>query len=155
MNSSDFGKMLKGQRILSNLTLRQLAATSGVSWSYLGRIERGERFPSVRILRRIAKPLGFEQDEILIDAGYIFSEGFTSGTETGADALGVDPHVALVLGQEPREVQATVLRILSILKFVGKVARSAELPELREYLQQKYPYLDEDWITMIEDLIAR
>jgi len=43
------------------LTLRELASASDISASHLGRIEQGNRFPSARILRRIAKPLGFEE----------------------------------------------------------------------------------------------
>jgi len=35
------------------------------------------------------------------------------------------------------------------------VKNSNELPEFRKYARQKYPELDEDLITMIEDLIRR
>jgi hypothetical protein len=41
------------------------------------------------------------------------------------------------------------------IKSVSKAARSTELPEFRDYMQYKYPYIDEDLTTMIEDLIAR
>jgi len=44
---------------------------AGVSASHLGRIERGERFPSGSVLRRIAGPLGFEEDELFTLAGYL------------------------------------------------------------------------------------
>jgi transcriptional regulator with XRE-family HTH domain len=155
INSSDLGKMLKQQRIMSRLTLRELSAATGVSTSHLGRIERGDRFPSAGILRKIVKPLGFEVEELLIRACYLSPKSYPTESETGAGAAEVDPYVARVLAQEPVEVQGAVLGIFSILKFVGKAARSAELPEFREYIQQKYPYLDEDLITMIEDLIAR
>ncbi|MBA7673847.1 hypothetical protein ES703_82053 [subsurface metagenome] len=33
--------------------------------------------------------------------------------------------------------------------------RDSDLPEFREYASRKYPELDEDLITMIEDLIER
>ena len=59
-SNSDLGKIIKQQRIKVPLTLQELAAESGVSSSHLGRIERSERFPSARILRKIAKPLGFD-----------------------------------------------------------------------------------------------
>ncbi|GAI54917.1 unnamed protein product, partial [marine sediment metagenome] len=35
------------------------------------------------------------------------------------------------------------------------VEGKTELPEFREYAERKYPELDEDLITMIEDLIER
>jgi len=36
-----------------------------------------------------------------------------------------------------------------------EVKSSNKLPEFRQYARQKYPELDEDLITMIEDLIER
>jgi transcriptional regulator with XRE-family HTH domain len=69
--NNDLGKILKQRRVMVPLTLRELAVTSGVSSSHLGRIERGERFPSAHILRRIAKPLGCEETELLTLAGYL------------------------------------------------------------------------------------
>jgi transcriptional regulator with XRE-family HTH domain len=49
-------------------------------------------------------------------------------------------------------------KLLSIVGHLPKIAETApsEWPEFREYARQKYPYeLDEDLITMIEDLIER
>ena len=49
-------------------------------------------------------------------------------------------------------------KILSIVGHLPRVSEkgSPEWPEFREYAQQKYPTeLDEDLITMIEDLIER
>jgi len=51
-----------------------------------------------------------------------------------------------------------VEKILSIVGHLPRVAEKAspEWPEFREYARQKYPNeLDEDLITMIEDLIER
>jgi len=51
-----------------------------------------------------------------------------------------------------------VEKILSIVGYLPRVAEKAspEWPEFREYAHQKYPNeLDEDLITMIEDLIER
>ncbi len=103
------------------LTLQELATMSGVSPSHLGRLERGERFPSARILRKIAKPLGFEEDELFTLAGYLSPppQGIAEG---GADYIGkrVDPYVARVLGQETLEVQHAVIGILTLLKSIAK-----------------------------------
>jgi transcriptional regulator with XRE-family HTH domain len=49
-------------------------------------------------------------------------------------------------------------KVLSIVGHLPRVAEAAppEWPEFREYARQKYPdELDEDLITMIEDLIER
>ncbi len=64
------GIIIKEQRILIPLTLRELRDKSGVSTSHLGRIERGERFPSALVLRKIAQPLGFNEDDLLTLAGH-------------------------------------------------------------------------------------
>ena len=112
----DLGKILKQARIMLELTLRDLAAQSGVSGSHLGRIERGERFPSAPVLRKIAKPLRFEESVLFAHAGYLSPEAST--TETAGR---LDPYVARVLAQEPVEVQHTVIGILSILKSMAKI----------------------------------
>ena len=103
------------------LTLHELAAASGVSSSHLGRIERGERFPSAYILRKIAKPLGFEEDELFTLAGYLSMQppsiAESRGTYLGE---GLDPYVARMLAQELPEVQRAVIGILSILKSIAR-----------------------------------
>jgi len=116
-NVNDLGKMLKQRRLMIPLTLVELAATSGVSSSYLGRIENGQRFPSAYILRKIAKPLGFEESELFSRAGFL-SPAVESQGEHNLGQL--DPYVAGILSQEPVEVQRTVIGILSILKSIAK-----------------------------------
>jgi transcriptional regulator with XRE-family HTH domain len=120
-NNSDLGKILKQQRINVPLTLQELAAESGVSSSHLGRIERGERFPSARILRKIAKPLGFNEDELFTLAGFLTPQ--TSGTAEGNahyNARQLDPYVARMLAEEPPEIQRAVIGILSLLKSIAR-----------------------------------
>ena len=73
-NYKDLAWTLKQRRLSLSLTLRELAARSSVSTSHLGRIERGERFPSAQILRKIAKPLGFEEHELFMLASFLFQQ---------------------------------------------------------------------------------
>jgi transcriptional regulator with XRE-family HTH domain len=121
-NNSDLGKILKQQRITVPLTLQELAAESGVSSSHLGRIERGERFPSARILRKIAKPLGFNEDELFTLAGFLSPQTSGVAEESGVRYASrqLDPYVAKVLGEEPPEIQRAVIGILSLLKSVAR-----------------------------------
>jgi transcriptional regulator with XRE-family HTH domain len=116
----NLGKILKQQRLSLPLTLRELSAMSGVSASHLGRIERGERFPSGSILRRIAKPLGFEEDELFTLAGYLSTPA--PSVAEGRQSYGgeLDPYVARILTQEPVEMQRALIGILSILKSIAK-----------------------------------
>jgi len=103
------------------LTLQELAGQAHVSPSHLGRIERGERFPSARILRKIAKPLGFEEDELFTIAGYLSPPpGSISEEQSSYSGGRLDPYVSKVLSQEPIEIQHTVIGILSMLKSIAK-----------------------------------
>lgn len=146
-NTSELGKILKRQRLMIPLTLHELAAKSGVSPSHLGRIERGNRFPSAHILQKLAEPLGFDEGELFARAGYLSPKAEREYIQ------GVDPYVTAVLSQEPVEMQRTVVGILSVLKSVAQGYSKVSWPEFAEYARRKYPELDEDVITMIEDLI--
>ena len=118
---SNLGEILRQQRIALSLTLQELSGMSGVSPSHLGRIERGERFPSASILRKLAKPLGFEEDELFTLAGYLSPQ--SSGiADDRAEYIGrqLDPYVARMLAQEPLEVQRAVIGGITILKSIAK-----------------------------------
>lgn len=120
--NNDLGRILKQQRITVPLTLQELAAESGVSSSHLGRIERGERFPSARILRKIAKPLGFGEDELFTLAGFLSPQTSGVAEESGTryTSRQLDPYVARMLAEEPPEVQRAIIGILSLLKSIAK-----------------------------------
>ncbi len=120
-SSRNLGKIIKRQRVTAPLTLKELSDTTGISPSHLGRIERGERFPSARILRKIAKPLGFEEDVLFTLAGYL-SPLYPAIAEENAsyNSGGLDPFVARTLAREPLEVQHAVINILTILKSIAK-----------------------------------
>ena len=104
-----------------SLTLSELSKRSGVSQAHQVRIERGERFPSGHILRRLANPLGLEEIELFTQAGYLSPNSSSAATEK-VDYITprLDPQVARLLAQEPLEVQRTVISILTILKSIGK-----------------------------------
>ena len=79
---SNIGKVIKQQRAMSGLTLRQLSEMSGVSSSHLGRIERGERFPSAHI------------QALLIYTGYLSTPSASERNSQPQDILGgLDPYV--------------------------------------------------------------
>ena len=121
MINNNLGKILKQQRIAIPLTLQELATASEVSSSHLGRVERGERFPSAHILRKIAKPLGFGEDELFTLAGFLSPQ--TPGVSEKNVSHGgrqLDPYVAKILAEEPIEVQRAVIGILTILKSVAR-----------------------------------
>ncbi len=117
----DLQRIIKQHRTAVPLTLTELATASGVSASHLGRIERGERFPSAQILRKIAKPLGFDEYELLTLAGFLSPISTDNAKEKLVETVPrLNPYVAKVLAEEPLEVQRSVIGILTILKSIAK-----------------------------------
>jgi len=116
---NDLGQLIKQQRLMASLTLQQLASMSGVSASHLGRIERGERYPSASILRKIARPLGYDEDELFTLAGYLSPQTSRVAKADPGYSGYLAPDVARMLAAEPVEVQHAVTGILSILKSIA------------------------------------
>lgn len=65
------GEFLKEQRRGARLTLRQLAAQTGVSNPYLSQIERGLRKPSAEVLQQLAKGLRISAETLYLRAGIL------------------------------------------------------------------------------------
>lgn len=117
----NLGKIIKQQRVMVPLTLQELAAMSGISPSHLGRIERGERFPSAHILRKIAGPLGFEENELFALAGYLSPQSASIAEPSPVyNSKRLDPYVARMLAEEPVEVQRAAVGVLTILKSIAR-----------------------------------
>jgi transcriptional regulator with XRE-family HTH domain len=56
------GEIIRRQRELAELSMRQVAAMAGISNPYLSQIERGLRAPSEEVLRAIADSLNVSAD---------------------------------------------------------------------------------------------
>jgi transcriptional regulator with XRE-family HTH domain len=56
------GEIIRRQRELAELSIRQVAALAGISNPYLSQIERGLRVPSAAVLRAIADSLNVSAD---------------------------------------------------------------------------------------------
>lgn len=59
------GAVIRHQREMANLSLRQLAQATKVSNAYLSQIERGKNDPTVRVLLQIGGALGLSLEEML------------------------------------------------------------------------------------------
>lgn len=62
--TSPLGEMIRKQRELASLTMRQLSTMAGISNPYLSQIETGVREPSKAVLRQIAISLGIDPDDL-------------------------------------------------------------------------------------------
>ena len=66
-----FGRFLRAQRELADLSLRELAAMADVSNAYVSQLERGQHQPSVRVLRALAEALNISSQKMLTQAGVL------------------------------------------------------------------------------------
>ena len=76
---SALGELIRSQRRLANLSLRELAERTNVSNPYLSQIERGMHEPSVRVLRSIARALNVSAETLLSQAGLLERDDTADG----------------------------------------------------------------------------
>lgn len=100
---------LRSLRLQRGMTLEQLAADSGLTRSYLSKLERGLSSPSIGSAIRIAKALGISLDQMY-------------GQENDHDPISIvrsaagkpgdpDMHLSLVAGIDPgRSMRAFIIR---------------------------------------------
>ncbi|TWS21365.1 helix-turn-helix domain-containing protein [Tsukamurella asaccharolytica] len=68
---SVLGALIRQQREVARLSMRQLSEAAGISNPYLSQIERGLRFPSETVLDAIATSLDTSTDELIRRAGFV------------------------------------------------------------------------------------
>jgi transcriptional regulator with XRE-family HTH domain len=86
----DLGAYLREQRQHAKLSVRQLAARTGISNPYLSQIERGLRRPSAEVLQQIARGLRISAEALYVRAG-ILERHQRPQVET---AIQSDPHLS-------------------------------------------------------------
>lgn len=105
---NNIGRIIQRRRDARGLTLQRLATASSVSPSHLGRIERGERSPSIDILQKISEPLGFKGPELLLMAA-----GYSEGG-------GLDPYLVKRFAQALLELHYVLTEIAPALEDIAK-----------------------------------
>jgi len=101
------GQVIRTQRQLAKLSLRDLAALTDVSNAYLSQIERGMHEPSVRVLRAIAEALAMPADTLLRQAGLLDPEPEDESDPQATEAsIRADP----ALSDAQKEALLTVYR---------------------------------------------
>lgn len=115
--SNHLGEILKQRRVMIPMTLLELSNASHVSSSHIGRIERGERYPSARTLRRLAAPLRIDEAELMSLAGYLSRDKPNLLENTSTQ---LDPYVSMILSQETVATQRLTVSVLMLLKGLAK-----------------------------------
>jgi transcriptional regulator with XRE-family HTH domain len=67
--SAALGEIIRQQRELAEISMRQFAELAGISNPYLSQIERGLRAPSQHVLEAIARTLSLSSDALYEQAG--------------------------------------------------------------------------------------
>ncbi|MGA2924730.1 MAG: helix-turn-helix transcriptional regulator [Solirubrobacteraceae bacterium] len=97
------GEIIRQQRELAELSMRQFADLAGISNPYLSQIERGLRAPSERVLEGIAGALKVSADALLEQAG-IAPRGESSQDSAVLDAIAADSRLSARQRAALREV---------------------------------------------------
>lgn len=89
------GVFIRQQRLVADLSLRELAALTSVSNAYLSQIERGLHQPSLRVLRAIADALHLAPSSLLARAGLPEDRGAAATVvpRPTEEAIRVDEHL--------------------------------------------------------------
>jgi transcriptional regulator with XRE-family HTH domain len=111
---SALGEIIRRQRELNEISMRQLATMAGISNPYLSQIERGLRAPSEKVLEAIAGTLEISVDRLYEQAGVTTDE--EDEEPVVEQAIRDDPHLS------PRQRQA-LLEVYAAFRAVGKSAR--------------------------------
>jgi transcriptional regulator with XRE-family HTH domain len=62
-----FGRNVRRIRLEKGLTIEGLANDVGLSYSYVGEMQRGKRNPTLKVVERVAKVLGVQPIDLLRD----------------------------------------------------------------------------------------
>lgn len=74
INLSAFGKLIRTERLKKNLTQECIAEKSDISANYLGKIERGEDLPSLKVAYSISRSLNVGLDYLLNENNLMLHE---------------------------------------------------------------------------------
>jgi transcriptional regulator with XRE-family HTH domain len=101
-SAAALGEIIRRQRELADLSMRQFAELAGISNPYLSQIERGLRAPSAHVLEGIADALKLSSEALYEQAGVA-----PPGSEALADSAVLD---AIAADERLTARQRTALR---------------------------------------------
>lgn len=102
-SAAALGEIIRQQRELAELSMRQFAQLAGISNPYLSQIERGLRAPSEQVLEAIARTLKVSADALYEQAG-VAPPSERPGASAVLDAIAEDPNLTARQRSALREV---------------------------------------------------
>ena len=91
-SAAALGEIIRQQRELAELSMRQFAQLAGISNPYLSQIERGLRAPSQKVLDGIASALQVSADALYEQAG-VTPPGSEPEDNAVLEAIAADPRL--------------------------------------------------------------
>ncbi len=91
--ATTLGEIIRQQRELAEMSMRQFAQIAGISNPYLSQIERGLRAPSQHVLDGIARALKVSADALYEQAGMSIPGEDESLDSAVLDAIAADPRL--------------------------------------------------------------
>ena len=108
--ASSLGEIIRQQRELAELSMRQFAELAGISNPYLSQIERGLRAPSETVLDSIARTLKVSADALYRQAG-MPPPGSAPPASAVLDAIAADPQLTARQRAALKEVYAAFVAV--------------------------------------------
>jgi transcriptional regulator with XRE-family HTH domain len=109
-SAAALGEIIRRQRELADLSMRQFAELAGISNPYLSQIERGLRAPSEQVLDAIANTLRVSAQTLYEQAG-VDLPGEEPGESAVLDAIAEDPHLTARQRSALREIYAAFVGV--------------------------------------------
>ena len=109
-SAAALGEIIRRQRELAEMSMRQFAELAGISNPYLSQIERGLRAPSEQVLEGIARALKLSADALYEQAGVV-PPGAEKPESAVLDAIAVDPQLTARQRSALREVYEAFVTI--------------------------------------------
>lgn len=104
---TSLGALIRQQRELAALPMRQLATMAGISGPYLSQIENGLRTPSDQVLRSLATTLGIDPDELVEETRT--SDELEAGRLRTRAAIQEDPNLTTAQKRTVLDVYAAMV----------------------------------------------
>jgi transcriptional regulator with XRE-family HTH domain len=92
-SAAALGEIIRQQRELAEISMRQFAELAGISNPYLSQIERGLRAPSQHVLDGIARALKVSSDALYEQAG-MTPPGAVAEDNAVLEAIAEDPRLS-------------------------------------------------------------
>jgi transcriptional regulator with XRE-family HTH domain len=102
-SATALGAIIRQQRELAEISMRQFAELAGISNPYLSQIERGLRAPSEQVLEAIARTLRVSSDHLYEQAG-VARPGDADADSAVLDAIAADTRLTSRQRSALREV---------------------------------------------------